>query len=314
MKIGSRTWRSLAQVLALGLVSARAAADVGPICAEDTVVAPPDGASDVPLNARIWGESYSGRTRLIGPAGEVESEQRYFPLAGPVGSGLSLPVLVPSEPLLPRTQYRVEDEVRPEEYRQFATGDAIDEDAPALPVLASVENSVGTHLEFAFDGILVAASEPLGTFESFETLLEPPGFERGYFALDASEPLFTLLTQQASLEFATGPCARPLPEAGVSAHFAVFDLTGNFSGWSDLVEVDPPADVWQRPVIDDLSNVGPTPAPQPQATQRSHCSLGALAPRQGHPGALWAMTCGLLGLAMRRHRRPSPAPPTRPQR
>ena len=112
MKGGNRTCHRVAQAGALAIVIVAGARDAAALsCVEEPeVVAPADGASEVPLNARIWGRFQNGRVRLIGPDGEVASEQRYFPLAGPGGQGVGLPVLVPSQLLLPQTRYQVADD------------------------------------------------------------------------------------------------------------------------------------------------------------------------------------------------------------
>jgi hypothetical protein len=303
MKTGSKTrCAALASLFSVWLVAPAASADV-PGCEAEAVAAPADGATDVPLNTRIWGGSPRGRIHLTGPDGEVEAEQRYFPLAGPAGSARALPVLVPSELLLPQTQYRVEDEARPALVRHFTTGGATDAEAPALPELLSVERTVGIRVELAFDGILVAAGDPLGTFESLEDLLKPEGFADGYFGFDESEPLFTLLTQRPTLELATRECADPLLERGLAVHFAAFDASGNFSGWSALVEVDPPEEVWRRPVVDpSWSTLLPTPSPAPAPTASSASCSAAIPTSSGFRILFSAMACALLGLGIARRR------------
>jgi hypothetical protein len=258
---------------------------------------PRDGDRDVPLNALIWG-GWPTRVVLRGPDGVVAGERRRIPAPGGAQEGPGFPVFIPDEPLLPNTVYTVEEGDRPRT-RQFTTGDAIDDEAPAPVVLVNRSEAPGSlTLDFAADDILAgelsAVSAP---FTSIEDVLLPVNFD-GYRAIDAEEPVFEWLQPEPTLRLLVGGfCANwRAPVYTPEARFGTFDLAGNFSGWTDVPDLEvppvPPVSEVSEPLDD-----GFTP-PTPSTERAQGCSVGAAT--SASTASRWAgLLAVLMGLGLR---------------
>ena len=264
-------------------------------CARDEELrAPPDGATNVPLNTLIWGGPATSALVLRGPDGrEVEGERRLLPAAGLGDLGTGLPVMFPVEPLLPNTTYTVEEKGGS---RQFTTGDAIDtEPPPPAQLIASASGPGRLDLEFAVEDILAGELNPASAeFASVEDVLLPPSFGDGYHALDADKPVFRWLTPASTLRFRVGsPCGN-WPTAGytMSMRFGAFDLAGNFSGWTDVPGMEVPLPEARQPIDDGFTSPAPPPAERAEG-----CSA---APARANTASRWTgLLAVLMGLGLR---------------
>jgi hypothetical protein len=266
---------------------------------EEALSAPRDGATDVPLNTVIWSGLDFRHVVLFGPDGEVATERRLVPMAVYARRDSGLPVYIPVEPLLPNTTYTVEEDGRAHLTRQFTTGSEID-DLPPSPVVLTRSDAIPGRLtlDFAVEGILAGELEPASAaFAAIDDVLLPQNFEYGYFAIDADKPIFQWLTETPQLSLQSGSvCSNWAREYAVSARFGAFDLAGNFSGWSDVPDLEVPP----RPP---MPASGVTPAwVEPEARSRAGgCAMGATA----HAPRSWAAWFGLSLLTLLRAARPS---------
>jgi hypothetical protein len=81
------------------------------ICASPVFQSPVSETVNVPTNTLLWGHGRFGGAspaRLIGPGGEVATQERFFTVAIATGTGLTVPVLVPEAELSPNTRYEIE--------------------------------------------------------------------------------------------------------------------------------------------------------------------------------------------------------------
>lgn len=271
-------------------------------CATNWVRAPEDGAVGVPTNTLLWGFDFSYAsssvlsTRLLGPSGPVQLEQRYLPVYVSGEQKSQIPVLVPATELAPNTRYSIEGR---DSRSSFVTASGAAEQAPALPELLSSapavsEVSRGRRLEFSHAGILIGdASEALGAVTSLSDLLlqapDLPDGGAGTFLDLPDAPAARWLTTDATLTVGAGGCT-VWPDYDlerVPARFGAFDLAGNFSGWLDVpdlalatpeevelaiaeqriqaeaVSEDSPGNFQKRRSADILSCAFPSPTPSP---------------------------------------------------
>lgn len=282
------------------LATLGAAFDAGALsCARDEELRlPRDGEREVPLNTLIWGGWPGAQVSLRGPEGVVASERRLVPAAGYAERNSGIPVLIPLEPLQPNTVYTVEESSGPSLSRQFTTGESIDDEPPApLALIGSTAAPGQLVLDFAVDDVLAgelgATSAP---FASLEDVLLPANFGDGYRALEADAPVFRWLTPEPSLHLISGAYCSNWPRSGyaVQARFGTFDLAGNFSGWTDVpdLEVPPPPPEVREPVDDDFTLSRPTPE------RAQGCSVGAAA--SASTASRWAgLLAVLMGLGLR---------------
>lgn len=226
-------------------------------CASNWVQAPEDGAVDVPTNTLLWGYdgpgAESSSTRLIGPNGPVQLEQRYLPVYSYGDQRSLLSLLVPAAELAPNARYRIEVRYPAWEggeasvqRKTFMTGSGATEQAPLLELLssepgASEDSSRWRELEFSHTDILIGDSgSELGAVTSVSDLLSESGQGAVLGSPDRSAARW--LTRGASLSVGLGDCMI-WPASSVErvqARFGGFDLAGNFSGWVDVPELTLP--------------------------------------------------------------------------
>lgn len=211
------------------------------------IVLPEMRATDVPRNVTLFlGNGH------IGDATEAEVIERFdlldpddVPVPFTVTSlsspeSLRLLVVRPAELLAPGTQYRLAAESS--NALVFTTGDDVDEEAPSPPVetgrttrsvvlAPGVVNTCvdGSEYEFAIldvesDGALVVLN-----IDDRTTLDE--------LALDGRVGQFT---EDAFVMINASNWPDIAPSATTRVRLGAFDLAGNFSGWSDPIEVTLP--------------------------------------------------------------------------
>lgn len=295
-------------------------------CASNSFQGPVDGAVGVPTNTLLWSYGRFGgasRARLIGPAGEVQTEERYMPVAiDGYGQGTNFPVLVPSVELEPNTQYAIESARAGDgsiERSRFTTGAGPSDVAPPLPVLVSKEAGAGRSwlgganrwntLEFAHTGILIGdIGGALGDVTSADDMLlaEDAGFVA--IEVDANTPIVRWLTTSTTLSVGVGDCLI-WPEGAEDrqdARFGVLDLAGNFSGWAPEELVLPSAQEAQGIVDAELAREDELAAAdlesRTQGDLRRREGLSPLRCAVERPGSSAggrsAMTCLALGAAL----------------
>lgn len=233
-------------------------------CATNWIPAPAQGDVGVPTNTLIWAHGRFGGAspaRLIGPAGEVPVEERFFTVAISVDQGTNYPVLVPEAELEPDTTYRIETSyedisgVVTTESVSFTTGSGPLTSAPLPPQITSSEPGAGNgweggvnrylRLGVAHEGILIADNAgALGTIESAQDLWLPErdaDFES--VPLASGTRVVRWATLDSELWVGLGDCM-VWPETAADreqARFGVLDLAGNFSGWTGPVELTLPS-------------------------------------------------------------------------
>lgn len=291
-----RVVRALAAVVLAGLGVTRSAGALS--CARDEELRlPRDGQREVPLDTLIWGGWPGAQVSLRGPEGVVASERRLIPAAGYAQRNSGIPVLVPLQPLQPNSVYTVEESAGPNLSRQFTTGESVDDEAPApLKLLGSTASPGQLVLDFASDDVL--AGELDGTsapFASLHDVLLPVNFGDGYRALDADAPVFQWLTPEPTLRLSSGGVCSNWSSAGYAqrARFGTFDIAGNFSGWTDVPDIEVPPAPEVRELVD--ADVAlPRPAPE----RAEGCSVGA--PASASTASRWAgLLAVLMGLGLR---------------
>lgn len=210
------------------------------------VLAPKPGATDVPIDAFIWSvDAYSApyygevtELALVSAAGEqIELEQREL-MVGDAGLLIGIPV----ETLAPDTLYQAfscSNGVCDRILTEFTTGTSTDEDAPPPPSRGETESyltsgvglfSCGRQralaLGFDHEGILVA---DLG-----DAQLDVETLSGSVTAATTDERLFV----------GVGLCEDRWPgdeDDPLPARFGVFDVSGNFSGWTEPEPLELPS-------------------------------------------------------------------------
>jgi MYXO-CTERM domain-containing protein len=210
------------------------------------VLAPEPGATDVPIDAFVWSANaysilYSGYVEselaLVSAGGEqVELEQR-----GLTVGDTELLIGIPVETLAPDTLYQAfscSNGVCDRILTEFTTGAGTDEDAPPLPSRGESE----TH-----------HSTGAGPFSCGRTRALALGFEHeGILVADLGDGQLDVETLSGSVTAATtderlfvgvGLCEDRWPgdeDAMLAARFGVFDVSGNFSGWTEPESLELP--------------------------------------------------------------------------
>lgn len=193
---------------------------------------PHDGAADVPLDTRIWLDVQTAteslnyvdaRTPILhGPDGDIELGAP-TQIVTPRGDLL---VYTPAAPLAPDTAYELQTcsdgrcDHRLGRFRTGAAGDSQPPEVPDVERVFTVNGQIRVDITGDVDGILV---------------------------VDRSASPFVGEARRGSvLGVAVPPEATPLdlrindlPEDRHDLRFAVYDLSGNFSGWSDAHPVEP---------------------------------------------------------------------------
>jgi MYXO-CTERM domain-containing protein len=203
------------------------------------VLAPEHGATEVPVDAFVWAvNAYStfyygvapSELALVGADGEqVEHELREL-----VVGDAEILIAIPVETLAPDTLYQAfscSGGVCDRILTEFTTGAGTDDVAPPLPSRGETESFFSTNaglfscgrmralgLGFEHEGILVA---DLG-----DAQLDVEALSGSVTAATSDERLFV----------GVGLCEDLWPgdeDVALGARFGVFDVSGNFSGWTE---------------------------------------------------------------------------------
>jgi hypothetical protein len=226
---------------------------------------PVGGQANVPTDTLLWGYSL-GNTRLLGPSGEVISmTERALVVAGSFSAPrVAVPVLVPGSDLQPNMRYTIEvdpGDGAPPALVEFVTGAGPAGSAPAQPSLLSSASHVGrywpsagparwTQLQFQKDDtafILIGmpgdsqAGEGPAIAGVEDLLIDGPPSEQAI----AEAPRVQWASDGDLVEVGFNDCVL-WPDGApdnVNARFAVLDLAGNFSEWTDVpLEIPPEAE------------------------------------------------------------------------
>ncbi|MEW5853255.1 MAG: MYXO-CTERM sorting domain-containing protein [Myxococcota bacterium] len=200
------------------------------------LLAPSDGQTGVPVNTRIWvGGGHTGGFRAGGGRTGVSLTEQATgnPVSGAQGQ-LSGPeelftVFTPTATLKPDTAYEIH--VGSKTF-QFTTGSDEDNDNPAKPTVEKTRFISGPEPACGPAPVNVA------TFTLKSDGLVVVGDLDAASALDVAEATGTVsgVTQGDTLSFGNGNChvgwgnAGPLVKGDF--RFGVYDLAGNFSGWT----------------------------------------------------------------------------------
>lgn len=248
---------------------------------ETDLLVPADGETDVPLNARVWvgGGRYPDmepgdaalRLALLDAAGD--------PLAVTVtelfGNNDRIAVITPDELLVAGETYTVElDEY--EVLGEFTVGDDEDLEAPAVPAELDRESSASPRTP--------GVSNSCGPTDMVTLTLDGSGLVfvaeiEGWDSLDADaiDGEASELSLDGVLEIGSAGCVWSWPDAepraSTTVRWGVYDIAGNFSGWSTGEEISVPA-------------------------AGCSCSAGGEGTQQGAA----ALLLGLIGMAARRRR------------
>lgn len=247
---------------------------------ETELLAPADGETDVPLNARVWvgGGVYQGepgdaegRLVLLDAAGD--------PVAATVtelsGNNDRIAVITPDELLVAGQTYTLErDEAV--ELGTFTAGDEEDLDAPAVPTEQDRESSASSRTP--------GMETSCGPTDMVTLTLDGAGLVyvaevEGWEDLDADiiDGEASELSLDGVLEIGSAGCIWSWPDAepraSTTVRWGVYDIAGNFSGWSTAEEISIPS-------------------------AGCSCSAGGGGAQRGAAGLL----VGLVGLALRRRR------------
>lgn len=279
---------------------------------------PPDGAIDVPTDTLLWGYH-----TLLGPSGEVvDVDERTLLVGSFAGSSEERPVLIPRAPLQPDTEYTVLQQWAFDPRRElrftFRTGAGPSGAPPSPPRLLSSEAIVGrgfdvrfTRLQrLEFDGITdhqmgllgdipdPSAAAEAGTLDALVSVRQ--------FLLDAEAsaqeprqgPVLEWVSEDARVSVGIGDCSG-WPRGAAEqqeARFGVFDLAGNFSGWT-LVPLELPSEEEARAQVEVEAE---SSIADPRRSILS-CSTAAALGNRGAGSAAWlALALGLCIAARRR--------------
>lgn len=211
-----------AAALALTLTPQLAAAHTEEPHPALTVVAPVDGDDDVPTNTLVWldetSAEFTGDTselRLLGPDGDQVLVAATSELTTPVGA---LTVWQPERALLPDARYvlwQCSPSACEHQLGEFRTRSGPAEDPPPLPTVTRlVETADLLESDAEFHGLLVVAAGPDD--------------------LDPGKRTGDILGVGLPGE----PIAFHAHQSVNSVHLGVYDLAGNFSGFSDSLAVE----------------------------------------------------------------------------
>lgn len=201
-------------------------------CAPASVVAPAPDASNVPTNTRIWcGNELGGNPlSLSDPEGEAVSGTSSLITT----VEFELGVFEPDEELRPNTTYSVECGYSS---HSFTTGSARLDSAPPVPdptnwsAHAYEDSTWGDTFYITFEGASAKGTLVVVDLEGSANL--NPDAPSGSVTQAVLPPEFIALGR--------GPCVGGWEGAGLRAKADValgaFDVAGNFSGWSEPVEV-----------------------------------------------------------------------------
>jgi MYXO-CTERM domain-containing protein len=242
------------------------------------LLAPADGEVDVPLNARVWvgGGTYDGeggdaasRLVLLDEAGD--------PVAASVtelfGNNDRVAVITPDELLVAGQTYTLELD-QYEALGEFTVGDVELSIPPELPVELGRESSASARIH--------NQTNSCGPTDMVTLTLETTGLVyvaeiEGWDSLDADaiDGEASELSLDGVLQIGSAGCVWSWPDAepraSTTVRWGVYDIAGNFSGWSDDEEISIPS-------------------------AGCSCSAGG----EGAQSGAAALLLGLVGLAVRR--------------
>jgi MYXO-CTERM domain-containing protein len=305
-------------------------------CGINTVSTFPLNHQDVPTNTLLWGYS-AGRTRLLGPSGEVvPTEERALVIGGYQSTRWTIPVLVPGSVLQPNARYTIEIDAEgdPSITRlEFLTGNGPASAAPRLPELVATQPHVGTFwasftparwldLQFqniASDGLILigdpgaSENDPLSSVTSLEDILidGPPSAEA-----IAQAPMVQWIADYDYLSVGITDCAL-WPDGApdtLTTRFATLDVAGNFSGWTDI-PIELPSAAEAQAVADEQAQLNAQVAAEDAriraenlakleaASQGGGCAVSAS--RASGSSGLVALALVLIGWARRRNGSPA---------
>jgi len=244
-----------AMVVRLGVFLACAAAVAIPraaracICAETGWNEPPEGATDVPTNTKIWRVSQEGERagttfRLVGPAGDVAMDDLTLPIATLQPGYAFRHVLTPKQPLTPGAKYRLlvcDPSAVCSGGEGFTVGSrrldtaALPKEESRVPVYAVGEaNTCGAAptqlVTFRFDWSGIALLWDADGDNAFSPTTFEDLHKHSYWRW--------LYDHSLGLPIGSAPCLRgPADPSGYPAlnptlRFGVLDIAGNFSGWT----------------------------------------------------------------------------------
>jgi MYXO-CTERM domain-containing protein len=279
-----RLWLFLAcAAAALAPRVARACSCIGPGWIE-----PRDGATDVPVNTKLWRVSYEGDRagttfRLVGPTGDVELDALELPVTNLPPGYFFRHVLTPKQPLTPGAKYRLlicaSGSCRDGEGFTVGTRRL---DFAALPreqsrqpifVAGQPNSSCGPEptrlVAFRFDWSGMAILWDVDGDNHFSPTTMQDLLKHSY-------PLYLYEHSVGGLPIGSGPCLPGLYDASgnplTNPHlrFGVLDLAGNFSGWTTAQQVSLPTAPLEDAGVDSAitpdSSVTPDSAVAPDAS------------------------------------------------
>ncbi|MFN7134862.1 MAG: Ig-like domain-containing protein [Myxococcales bacterium] len=208
-------------------------------------LAPRNGASDVPLNTRLWfgefREDRPPREHVLRDAAGNVLNGSWSVLSA---SLTRLHVFTPLQELAPRTRYEVV--LRDGIVASFVTGERRDDVAPAVPRIREVTE----HVDSAFERSSCDPAQLLRVSFEADDDAQLAVLDRGRTArLDPAVPtgevteLDVPSAAGAPREFSVGrgPCRVNWPEAArgrsTTIRVGAFDLAGNFSGFGPEEEI-----------------------------------------------------------------------------
>jgi len=214
------------------------------------LLAPADGAEDVPTNARIWvgAQTFGGQdvddAEMLLVVRDGAGDEVAVTFGEVYGNNQLVAVLTPDEPLIPDETYSIELLDSGEVLGTFTAGQGPDEDDPDVPVelerhaevserIANQMSSCGytdiVEITVDFDGVLVVAN-----ITGMDDL--DPGAVDG----EASD-----VNLDGVLVIGSAGCIWSWPDAEPQAttdlQWGTFDIAGNFSGWSAPTTIELPS-------------------------------------------------------------------------
>jgi hypothetical protein len=191
-----------------------------------TLVAPADGATNVPVNAFVWlgsSETFglSGTIEVSGPSGSIEGTTAQVTTVG--DSGGAVTVFQPSQPLPPNTSFTAS--LGGKTFSTFTTGSTTAGSAPAVPTV-SVSKQTFSPGECETESATVTLNQP-GIF----VVAQVQGEESAFNPPPATGRVVQVITS-TSTSFVEGTCANWAGNSSL-ARLGAVDIAGQFSGWTD---------------------------------------------------------------------------------
>jgi hypothetical protein len=206
---------------------------------ETSLLAPSDGAVDVPLNTRIWiGAKFGIDTFELRDSRDAKVESA---LSFIDGGNARMHVLSPKAALEPSSTYHVV--VDGVSLVSFTTGADRDETAPARPAVTSQASKIYEPDGYDSCGPSYATEFQL-TGEGLLTVMVQEGTVFNPNTVSGA-PLFVSYEASGTPSLGRSGCFTNWPDAERGAskpvRFGSFDLAGNFSGLTDPIEAKIPS-------------------------------------------------------------------------